>query len=322
MTRPAHALVGALCLLLGGCFELDTLVTVNANGSGTVTERMLLKGMLAEMIQKMGGDSSAVLDREQLEAKAGSMGPGVALASATPLPPEEGFGYQAVFTFRDVNRLRVNQSPKSPTGDGQRGEDLATHAYATFHLERGPQPVLTVHPQRVKGKVTTTRPESQAPPGPGKKAAEAPPAMLKKMLGGMRVAVAVEVNGAIVETNATHRDGARVTLLELDLDKVLEAPEGLETLGDLSGNDLAAMKEALKRFPGVKVELEPAVTIRFQPGWHEARLLSAPGRSPQPAGGIAQDPNRRGGRGREFQRDHGRAFDSNTQPARPRLARQ
>ena len=46
-------------------------------------------------------------------------------------------------------------------------------------------------------------------------------AMMKMMMRGLFVDVALTVNGHIIKSNAPYVDGSRVTLLQLDFDKLL-----------------------------------------------------------------------------------------------------
>ena len=46
--------------------------------------------------------------------------------------------------------------------------------------------------------------------------------MLKQMFGGAHVTIAVEPAGTLVRTTSPFVDGSRVTLLDIDLDRLLE----------------------------------------------------------------------------------------------------
>ena len=71
-------------LLLWGCFQVDTVVRVKKDGSGTVEERMVMGGMFVAQMKMMsaqmgamGGEAAgagefSLLDEEKLRARAGS----------------------------------------------------------------------------------------------------------------------------------------------------------------------------------------------------------------------------------------------------------
>ncbi len=66
-----------------------------------------------------------------------------------------------------------------------------------------------------------------------------------------------------MKTNSRFVDGARVTLLDLDLDQLL-ANETVFT--KLQAADTPeAIKEALQDVPGLKIPLEREITIEFTP---------------------------------------------------------
>ena len=81
--------------------------------------------------------------------------------------------------------------------------------------------------------------------------------MMKMMMRGLFVDVALTVNGRIIKSNAPYVEGSRVTLLQLDFDKLLADDTALLKLQ--SAKDL----KSLASVPGLKVVTEPKVTIEF-----------------------------------------------------------
>ena len=88
--------------------------------------------------------------------------------------------------------------------------------------------------------------------------------MMSQMFKGMRIAIAIEVEGAIVETNATHRKGSRVTLMEMDFDKLLENQEKFKLFAESKPETFEETKALMKDLPGIKVEMNPEVQIKFK----------------------------------------------------------
>ena len=279
MKIPARPLVllSLLPFLLAGCLQIDTLVTVRADGSGTVRERVAFSGELAGMIREMaGGDADASgFDRDELEQRAAAMGPGVTLSSVEPLPAAEGMGYVAVWAFEDVDSLRVAQDAEGtvPGEDAAGGSDEVPAA--TFRLERGERPVL-----HVQSSLATADAEPPPAPSGADAADQVPPEMLREMFGGLRFSFAVEVEGGIVETDASHRDGSRVTLFALDFDRLLENQKALEVLAANDSPEPMAMQAALRGVPGLTVETAESVRIVFSPKAGAAAVASA---EPEPA---------------------------------------
>lgn len=86
------------------------------------------------------------------------------------------------------------------------------------------------------------------------------------MLRGLRFSLAVEVNGTIANTNATHRDGTRLTLVDMDFGKLAG---GMEKLSGLGAANPGAMtmdqaRALWKDVPGVKVDMNEELTVVFQ----------------------------------------------------------
>ena len=82
-------------------------------------------------------------------------------------------------------------------------------------------------------------------------------AMMKMMMRGLFVDVALTVNGRIIKSNAPYVEGSRVTLLQIDFDKLLADDTALLKLQ--SAKDI----KSLASVPGLKVVTEPTVTIEF-----------------------------------------------------------
>jgi len=82
----------------------------------------------------------------------------------------------------------------------------------------------------------------------------------------MHMGLSIDVDGRITSTDATYHDGSRVTLMDLDMDPLLEKPETLkamnERLASAMGDD-AKTAAALSEFPGVKIESRPLVRVEF-----------------------------------------------------------
>ena len=81
--------------------------------------------------------------------------------------------------------------------------------------------------------------------------------MMKMMMRGLFVDVALTVDGRIIKSNAPYVEGSRVTLMQIDFDKLLNDDAALMKLQ--SAKDI----KSLAAVPGLKVVTEPTVTIEF-----------------------------------------------------------
>ena len=88
--------------------------------------------------------------------------------------------------------------------------------------------------------------------------------MMKMAFRDMRIAMHVEVVGEIVETNAMHVEGARVTMIDINFGELVANEEALQAMAERKPETVADMKELMKIVPGLKMEIEPEVAILFR----------------------------------------------------------
>lgn len=267
---------------LAGCIDVETVVHVRPDGSGYVEERMLMRedavAMLGEMSAAMGdeGDAGSVearlVDEAKLRERARSMGEGVALLAAEPISTEAGAGYRARFAFEDINALRIDQNP----GDKAPGASAGAvpgpepkRELVTFDFRPGPTPELVIHAPRGggmdEGDGAGENTPGAEPTDPDSPEGQMATQMMRKLFDGLRVALALEVEGRIVESNATHRTDSRVTLMDLDFGRLLRDAKRLESFAARQPESIAEAKDLMRAIPGMKLELEPEVRIRFAP---------------------------------------------------------
>jgi hypothetical protein len=253
-------LIGASCT---GCFQMSTVMKVNGDGSGTVEHRMLFTTQaLAQLRQfaALGGGRGQAVDptsEQQAREMASALGPGVTYVSSSPISTPTGQGRDAIYAFTDVNQVRVASQPAAPGGATIKAQGLSTKAeMLTFSMTREPNGNAVLH---------IKVPEPALVDALGSNAAAAPQqmAMLKTLLAGAHVALGVEPSGQLVRTNSAYVDGPRVTLLEVDLDQLLNDETLVARVQAAKTPD--EMKAALKDVPGLKLTLEPEITIEFTP---------------------------------------------------------
>lgn len=266
------SLAGVLCLT--GCFELNSLVTVNKDGSGTIEETVLLSAQLKAMMGAFpqggdaavaGGNPAAALgdlipDKAKAEEQAKTYGEGVTVKSMeeVTLPDGRG-GSKVVYAFTDVTKLTYQPGKAKAEAAGARQEPV------TFALS-GNELTLQV-PQGNQGSPDGPKPSAEDL----KKVEELDPAqmaMMKPMFAGMRFAFAVKAAGGIASTDATHVDGDTVTLVEMQMDKLLENAEALKKFARMMNEqgepDPQKLAEEFKGIEGLKVESKEKVTIKLK----------------------------------------------------------
>lgn len=249
----------AATFCLTGCLQIEKIVKLNADGSGTIEETLLIPQTALATLQQMtgaGGKPLELFDEARLKQAASKMGEGVTLVSAKKLTSEAGEGFTATYGFTDINKLKLDQNPiEAMPGPAGGAEDQQKKAPVVFHFTKGSPAELTISMPAPDFKPKTPQPEGSE---------DMAMQMMKQMLKDMKMTFALEVPGPISETNAAYHDGSRVTFLEMDFNKLLDDPEKFKAMAKANPQSLPEAKLLLKGLDGVKVETSPEVTIKFQ----------------------------------------------------------
>ncbi|HPX62069.1 MAG TPA: hypothetical protein PLN25_09935 [Deltaproteobacteria bacterium] len=272
-----------LMCLLSGCFQVERTVVVKPDGSAMVEETFLMsKKALQAMSEAFGEKGSAkqpdddfgLEDPKKLKAAASSMGEGVSFVRSEKISSEQFAGYKAFYSVADINKLTLSSAPPKVNGKQEKADPSRAARFvftpgdtATLQISSPRPPTAkkaaekTVTDGKLKNSDSVAKPESKPQPPAGGKDME----MLRQFFEGMRFALSVRVEGEIVETNATHREGETVVLADIDFGKLLSiAPDELAKLSNAQNGDMQQAMEMLKHLPGVKVDLNEQIRIRFR----------------------------------------------------------
>jgi len=267
-TRLAAALLPTL--ILAGCLQSNTIVRVNADGSGTLeNQTVMTAAALAQMRQLTGAlrGANAQVDpfsEEQARAVAAQMGEGVTLLSSEPIKTGTSEGRTTVYAFRDITKLRVSQAPATPGGTSLRAGGLSAggdRGMVTIDLDRtaAGSALLTLHtpgdPLSALFNQIGSVNRQGGPIAPDQMV------MMRQMLGGMRIALRVEPMGRLIRSNSPYVEGQTVTLFDIDIDELLKNEEAFARLQ--SAKTPAETAAALANVPGVKIAPERDITIEF-----------------------------------------------------------
>ena len=267
--RPARLLLRVAVLLVGAlttsaCFQMTTVLRVNADGSGTITHRMVYtKAALAQLKQfaafgggRGGGDP---LSEQQSRDMTASIGPGVTYLSSELLTTPLGQGREAIYAFTDVSTLRISTQPAAPGGISIKTPGFNTQPSPTESItftmthEANGNAVLHIHVPEPNYLDFFGSPQAAGQIG-----------MIKTMLAGARVLLAAEPAGTLVRTSSPFVEGPRVTLLDVDLDTVLADETLLPRIQAVAATPAEA-KAVLLGAKGLKINLDPEITIEFTP---------------------------------------------------------
>ena len=87
--------------------------------------------------------------------------------------------------------------------------------------------------------------------------------MVKAFLAGARLTVVVEPEGRLVQTTSPFVQGNQVTLLDVDVDRAAADTSLAQKLQ--AAKTPEDVKAALNSTPGVKITLDPEISIEFSP---------------------------------------------------------
>jgi hypothetical protein len=262
MTWIRSALVTVAALPLAGCFQASTVINVKADGSGTIEQRLLITDAAMEQLRAfaiLGGGNAANADptsEAQARSLAGLLGPGVTYVSSTPITADKAQGRDSVYAFTDITKLHISEQPSlptgpvSPAGSANVGEltFALTHEADGNAVLRVQVPKFNVLPTNTGGSFAPTAQQID---------------IAKGLLAGARLTVAIEPGGRLVRTTSPFADGNRVTLVDVDFDKAVADPDLVTKLQ--SPQTPEEVKATVTSLPGVKITLDPEISITFAP---------------------------------------------------------
>jgi hypothetical protein len=268
------------CFFLFGCFQTETIIRLKPDGSGVIEEKLLLSKEVLKSLQELAAafqdegekkKDEATKDKQDpvqgmikdAQKRESQYGPGVTFISAIPLNTETMGGYKATYAFKDINTLKINQNPgKKVDKIGGAQETDVPEENILFRFEKGPVSTLTV--TMPKGK------EEKKAPSPKKDKPDTGPAdpkaleQIKQIFKEMGIRVALEVEGQILKTNATHRKKSEITLVELHFGQLIENKDKFEQLAAAQPKTIQEAKELFKGIEGLKIEMANPVVVEFK----------------------------------------------------------
>jgi len=255
-----------IALVLPGCLQSETTIHLNKDGSGTLVEQTTLGGQMMAMIEQMaalgGGGADAkdpiaeMFSDEKAKARAATLGEGVTFEKSEAVTVGANKGARTTYKFADINTLKIspgdNMKNMSPMG-----------AQAPAGAKQEP-----IGFALADGTLTITMPEADKPEGADEAVADVEEnpqmeMMMKQMMGDMKISFKIVADSGIAETDATNREGNTITLMDMEMGKLLENPETLKKLSAANHDDPDAAMKVLKGIEGVKMETKKKVTVKL-----------------------------------------------------------
>lgn len=259
-----------LPVLLAGCLQVETTLHVNKDGSGTINEKVLLSktfvNMLKEFAQSFQDSASteefSLFKEDEIKVDAKDYGENVQYVSHEFVSKDNWEGYTVIYSFDDVTKIKLRPDPDNKVDVGMEGEETTQEEdYYFFKFVKGDVAELIIDRPDIDIKVAGEEEnEIQESEGSDEEMGDE----FLKMMEGMSINIAVEVDGSIVNTDASYVENSKITLLQMDFGEMMKNKEDFKEFKDKEPKNIEEMKEFLEKFPGMKLEIEKPVTIKFK----------------------------------------------------------
>lgn len=257
---------------LSGCLQVDTKVNLNNDGSGTIEETVVIKSTVIDMMKEFAGafdstktDEFEMFKESEVKEKASTFGEGVKYLSGEKIKIKGYEGFKAVYSFKDINKVKINPSPedKVPFGDGLKSEEeKPIDDNLKFKFTKGNPSTLVIDfpkPQ-MKDEVNSDSNYTEVEDSSFTQDAQQ---KIMEMFDGMKINVSFNFNSPIKETDASFVDGDKITVMQVDFSEVIKHKDVLENLQKTKPETMEQFKEVVGDLPGIKIEFKDKVTIKF-----------------------------------------------------------
>jgi hypothetical protein len=259
-------ILGMVLFLLSGCFQSHRTIYLNKDGSGTIEETMLISASMGGFM----GEEITFHDVEELKSKSADYGEGIKYVSSEEVTENGLGGYNVIYSFDDISKLKLDANA---TGEMLEMDEVAeVKEYITFEFNKGKTAELKV----IFPAVDLESEEPELPDGEQWVDAEDEEdemstedqdmamQMAKSMYGNMEISTKIIVEGKITKTDATNVEENEVILNEIIFAEMLEDENALKIMNQSDDMDEGKLIEMIKDFPGVKMEMEDEISIKFK----------------------------------------------------------
>jgi hypothetical protein len=265
MVKGRIATLGAALVVLFGissCLEVDQVITVKGDGSGTITEEMLIGKGLLTLLKDIPGDLADhpltdLYQEEKYEKLAVNYGVGVNFLKMERIARDGGEGVRVTYRFADINQVVI--APGSTLDELNMNEEKKGLREEPLRFEYAAG-VLTVEVPDLSGSGTEREEESEAKASPVD--LPALEKVMMQMFKGMKSSSRLVVEPGIQESDATYQEGNVITFLKFDFDKIMENPKGIQAMDTLDGSTRVEMKAALEGVEGAVVETKEWIRVK------------------------------------------------------------
>jgi hypothetical protein len=271
MKKILSVLIISTMYLFTGCIEITTLVKVAADGSGTIEEKVMISKEIVSMIRELSEsvyeeepvEKFELFNEDELRSQANVFGEGVEYLKGWEVSDETKEGFIAVYNYPDLNKLTINQNPsaKIPLGSIEETDEPEQEIIKYEFIPGSPAEIRISFIDMMDP--DQTYPDTNAA-ADDSAYADTTFNEVAKLMKDMKMALYMEVDGKIVETNSSFNENGRITLFEIDFNELLENEAKFDEFKKLQPQTFEQFKDVIKDIPGIKVETNQPVIIKFQ----------------------------------------------------------
>ncbi len=256
--------LGIVLLLFSGCFQSHRIIYLNKDGSGKIVETMLITSNLNDYI----GDEVTSYDVEELQEKAADFGEGVKYVSSKDVTKNSLQGYEVIYSFQDISKIRLNKDATQELNDA--AASLDSYNYITFKFKKGAAAeVKVIFPKEEKDDQELTETEEWTEEENYEddlydEDDDSALQMVKTVYADMEISIKIIVEGKIVSTDATNVQENEVILEEIIFAKLIDDENALKKLDENKDVGDEKFIRQFKDYPGVKIEEKDEITIKFK----------------------------------------------------------
>jgi hypothetical protein len=252
---------------LNSCWQQETTINLKKDGSGTLVEETRMSAMLLATTRSFASSDEEgkkeaeaddplkdLLSEEKNKKCAKELGEGVTFVKAEPVTLGTHQGARITYRFDDINKLRI--SANGGMSNINMNSEMEAPDDMVFNYKNG---VLSIQP-KLDEDGEKPADKNEAP----KEQTAQEMAMMKQMFTDMKVSMKLVIDSGIAESNATHRDNNTITIMEIDMNKLMENPENMKKLSTLENEPPTDALKTMSDINGIKVETKPEVTIKLK----------------------------------------------------------
>lgn len=255
-------------LFLSGCLQIETNIYVNKDGSGTIEETVMFKDEVIDMMKQfiMAIDTTQteelnLFKDDELIAKATKYGEGVSYLSSEKLKSDGFQGVKARYAFTDITKLNLNLiSDDAIPSLGEEESAPKENEMIKFVLDKSSSHTrLKIFLPSMKEDSVDEELNQEVNDSTFNDEFE----KAKEMFTDMKMSLKIIPSDQIKKTDADFVQDNRVTLIEMNMNALINKPELFK---ELSGNKVISLddfRKLIKDVEGFKVESKNQIQITF-----------------------------------------------------------